>query len=136
MRSKGLWVTIVVIIAVVVGALVFLGHRSKTADDSSLAPRQTDQPVTGEQSGSAVTMQGIAFSPATLTVKKGTTVTWTNQDGVEHNVVSDTDSPNGGLNGSLISKGEQFSFTFTTAGTYKYHCSIHPHMMATVVVTE
>ncbi len=134
MKSRGILVTIIVVVLVVVGAIVFLGHRSQTADDSAV--RQTDQPAANEQGGSAVTISDMAFSPSTVTVKKGTTVTWTNQDSVAHSVVSDTDSPNGGLNSSTFAKGAQFSFNFTGAGTYKYHCGVHPSMTGTVVVTE
>lgn len=79
-----------------------------------------------------------AFSPATLTVKKGTTVTWTNQDDMGHNVVSDDAAPEGGppKEAGLFGKGETFSFTYNTVGTFPYHCSPHPFMQGTVVVTE
>jgi plastocyanin len=133
---KGIGVSVIIAVAVVLGVIAFLGHHSKTADDSKVVPRQTDQAAVGEQGQSAVAIKDMAFTPATITVKKGTTVTWTNQDSMQHGVVSDSNSPQGGLNSSLINSGQQFSFAFTTAGTYTYHCSVHSTMKATVIVTE
>lgn len=77
-----------------------------------------------------VYIQGMAFSPATLTVNVNTTVKWTNKDDVSHTVTSDSplfDS------GSLANSGT-FSFMFTSAGTFNYHCSLHPSMTAKVIV--
>ena len=78
-----------------------------------------------------VTIQNMAFSPATLTVTAGTTVKWTNKDAMAHTVTSDTgvfDSGNVSVNGV-------YSYTFNTAGTFAYHCTIHPTMKAQVIVT-
>jgi plastocyanin len=72
----------------------------------------------------------FAFSPATLTVKTGTKVSWTNKDTVTHTVTADQ----GAFNSGLLSPGNSFSFTFTQAGTYSYHCNIHHSMMATIIV--
>src|SRR5665647_1421190 len=68
-----------------------------------------------------VTIKGDAFSPSSLTVKVGDTVTWTNNDNHDHTVTSD----NGTFNSGNIANGSTFSFTFNTAGTYSYNCSIH-----------
>lgn len=70
-----------------------------------------------------------AFSPNPLTVSAGTTVTWTNNDKTTHTVTSNS----GAFNGS-VSPNAQFSYTFATAGTFAYHCTIHPGMVATVTV--
>ncbi len=78
-----------------------------------------------------VTIQNFAFSPAHLSVAPGTTVTWTNKDSVAHTVTSDTSAwPDSGS----VNTGQTFSFTFKKAGTYTYHCSIHPSMVGTVTV--
>jgi plastocyanin len=82
------------------------------------------------QSGNAVTIQGMAFSPLTLTVAVNTTVTWTNNDGVTHTVTSDAAVFNSGN----VAPGGTFSYQFTTAGTYPYHCTIHNYMTGTVIV--
>jgi plastocyanin len=79
----------------------------------------------------SVTIKGFAFSPANITVKLGTTVTWTNSDQDAHTVTA-----TGGAFGSqALNTGAHYSFTFTKAGTYDYLCTIHPFMTATVVVT-
>ena len=79
-----------------------------------------------------VTIQGDVFSPSSLTVKVGDTVTWTNNDNHDHTVTSDT----GTFNSVNIANGSTFSFTFNTAGTYSYYCNIHTIMKANIVVTQ
>ncbi len=71
-----------------------------------------------------------AFAPDDLTVDAGTTVTWTNTDGVAHTSTSDVS----GWDSGVVAPGGQFSRTFQTAGTFRYHCAIHPGMVGTVVV--
>lgn len=83
--------------------------------------------------GSAVMIKNFAFSPAVLNVKAGTTVTWTNDDGAPHTIVSDAGSP-ASFSSPNLAHGATFSFTFAQAGSYPYHCSIHPSMKGTVVV--
>jgi plastocyanin len=77
-----------------------------------------------------VWIQGMTFNPATITVAAGTTITWTNKDAITHTVTSDTNLFN---SGNIVSNGT-YSFTFPTAGTYPYHCSIHTTMTAKVIV--
>jgi len=81
----------------------------------------------------AVTIKGFAFVPAAITVKAGTTVTWTNQDSDAHTVTSQHDS--GPLGSTALNTGQSYSYTFTKPGTYSYLCTIHPFMTATVTVT-
>ena len=80
---------------------------------------------------SAVTIHDFAFTPATITVRAGTTVTWTNNDSLDHTVTGDA----GGFGSSPLGTKATFASTFTTPGTYSYHCSIHPFMHGSVVVT-
>ena len=81
-------------------------------------------------SGTAVAIDNFAFSPAALNVKMGQQVTWTNkQQGVAHTVTAD-----GGAFDHPMPSGATFSFTFAKAGTFAYHCTIHPFMKGTVVV--
>jgi plastocyanin len=99
---------------------------------ATMAPVDTMMPAS---SGSAVdvAISGFAFNPQSLTVKEGTTVTWTNQDSTIHTVTSDT----GIFNSGNLSQGDKFSYTFTTAGTYAYHCEPHhASMTGTIVVTK
>jgi len=80
-----------------------------------------------------VDIVSFTFSPDTLTISKGDTVRWTNNDGIiPHTTTSDTAIWDSGT----LTNGQQFSFTFDQVGTYPYHCSIHPSMTATVIVEE
>lgn len=89
------------------------------------APASAPSPVSAQ-------ISNFAFSPANITVAKGTTVTWTNNDGVTHTVTGDS----GGPNSPFLSKGATYSYTFNTAGTFPYHCTPHPSMKGTVTVTQ
>jgi plastocyanin len=99
-------------------------------------------PVTGTtevESVAEVLIRNFAFEPATLTIPPGTTVIWTNEDSVPHKVASDphpahTDLPE--LVSETISQGDSYRFTFTKAGTYGYHCDLHPSMTGTILVEE
>jgi amicyanin len=83
-----------------------------------------------------VDIKGYAFSPAAIKVKVGTTVTWTNQDAVAHTVTADDSASSAKLSSNDIQQGGTYTYTFKTAGTYKYHCFPHPYMHGTVVVTN
>ncbi len=78
-----------------------------------------------------VSIKNFAFNPQTLTVKKGTKVTWVNDDTAAHTVTSDSGSL---LNSSTLSPGQSFSFTFENIGTENYHCNIHRMMKAAVII--
>ena len=80
--------------------------------------------------GKQVVVDNFSFTPATATVRVGTTVTWTNYDDIPHNVVS----PEQKFKSRVLDTDEKFSHTFDVAGTYKYYCSIHPRMTGQVVV--
>jgi plastocyanin len=76
----------------------------------------------------------FSFSPATTTIKVGMTVVWTNASSTPHTSTSDAGSAVTWDSG-LISPGATFSFTFTRAGTFTYHCNVHAYMHGTIVVT-
>jgi plastocyanin len=77
----------------------------------------------------------FAFSPATLTIKAGTPVIWKNTTMVSHTVTSDDGkSFDSGTSNPIAPQTGTFSFTFTHAGTFAYHCAIHPFMKATIIV--
>ena len=80
----------------------------------------------------AVTIDNYSFTPGTLTVAVGTTVTWTNRDSEVHTVVADGGAPS--FRSAGLDTDDTFSFTFGQAGTFSYHCSLHPHMTGTITV--
>ncbi len=89
----------------------------------------TSTPIAVPTQGSnMVNIQNFTFNPGTLTVKKGTTVTWTNNDPAQHQIKSAT------FNSGQLSKGQSFSFTFSDAGTFDYSCAIHPSMLGKIIV--
>jgi plastocyanin len=78
-----------------------------------------------------VTIENFAFAPATIKVKAGTTVVWTNEDSVAHTV-----TPTRGHWGSgNLDQGKSYAYTFKKPGTYTYYCAVHPSMTARVIVT-
>lgn len=81
-----------------------------------------------------VTIKGFAFSPGTLTVDKGTAVTFTNQDTTNHTVSSGASRTKDGKFDQTLSGGTETTITFDTAGTFAYFCNIHASMSGTVVV--
>lgn len=102
------------------------------------APTATNTP-SGPQAAVEIRSAGgygnFGFSPASLTIKVGTTVVWTNSTSAPHTVTSATSAPDV-IASDSIPNGGTFSFTFKKTGTYQYHCSIHPYMTGTIVVTS
>jgi plastocyanin len=78
-----------------------------------------------------VSIANFSFTPAKLSISVGTTVIWTNNDTVTHTVTADQ----GTFDSNNLSPGSTFSFTFSQAGSYPYHCKIHPSMTGTINVT-
>jgi plastocyanin len=99
--------------------LLMVAGRSKT-----FAAAVDDKPAT------AVKIDNFVFSPNLVTVPVGTTIRWTNQDDIPHNVVSDDKS----FKSKALDTDETFTYTFTKRGTYTYFCSIHPKMTGKIVV--
>jgi len=98
---------------------------------SSSSGRPRSAGPTGGQ-GSSVQIQGFKYGPATARVKAGGTVVWTNADGAAHTATSDSRSfDTGGLE-----RGASKRLSFSTPGTFAYHCDFHPFMHGTVVVTR
>lgn len=74
-----------------------------------------------------------SFSPATLTITKGTKVMWTNASDVPHTIMPDTANAFT-ASSSNIEENQTYALVFNTAGTYPYHCGIHSYMKATIIV--
>lgn len=81
---------------------------------------------------SNVQIVNFDYSPDPITIQQGTTVKWTNADSTTHTVTSDT---SGVFDSKFLNRSQSFSFTFNTAGTFAYHCDIHPFMTGSVKVT-
>ena len=109
---------ILVLIAAIVLAACSSGGKTSTTTTTSTS------------SGNTVTLANFAFSPATLNVQVGTTVIWTNNDSTTHTVTSES----GVFDSGNLATNATFSYTFNSAGTFAYHCSIHTSMTGKVVV--
>jgi len=137
MNSKFL-IGIVVVVVLIVGGVYFLNTSYSSKVNTNNTPTQNQGQSQTNPAGStqtentknAVTIQNFAFSPSTITVKVGDSITWTNQDTAGHSATADDNSFDTGI----LSQGQSKSITFSKAGTYTYHCSVHPMMKATVVV--
>jgi plastocyanin len=89
-----------------------------------------EKPITAGSPAVDIKIDNFSFTPATLTVKAGTQITWTNGDDIPHTVVSDDQS----FKSKVLDTDEKFTFTASKPGTYTYFCSIHPKMSGKVVV--
>jgi plastocyanin len=108
-------------------AAMLLHVNFASAEDAKVETAKVEN--TKAEDTTKVMIDNFTFEPAQLTVKVGTTVTWTNRDDIPHTVVSA-----GKFRSKTMDTDGTFSFTFTTAGEYKYFCSLHPHMTGTVKV--
>lgn len=114
--------------------LNFLGRTSLTLSVVLVAAAMglvySGMRISGEAMVVTVSAGDNFFSPASLTVPAGSTVTWSNDGALPHTATSDT----GGWDSSMLRAGQAFSQVFASAGTFPYNCSFHPEMVATVVV--
>ena len=115
-------------------ALVAAGCGGDDGGGDGGGSQTSEQPAQesgGGGGGKQVTMEGIKFNPANVTVSVGDTVTWTNKDTVGHDVTGD--SFKSGAPGGL-QNGDTFEQTFDKAGTFDYVCTVHAGMEGTVTV--
>ncbi|HSX05799.1 MAG TPA: cupredoxin domain-containing protein [Candidatus Saccharimonadales bacterium] len=137
MNRKTVAAVVVALVVLAIGGVWLLmrnsSNNSSSMNMNSASTQQNNKAVATH----SVTIQDFAFSPAHITVKKGTTVIWTNRDSTAHTVTQDSSSTGGPkLDSQDLVQGDLYEATFTTAGTFTYHCSIHPNMTGTVTVTE
>lgn len=102
--------------------------NSTSSSEKPVPAAPTSTSLTVKKGPAAVTIKDFAFDPQILTIKKGTKVTWTNQDAATHQIKSTA------FNSQELSKGQSFSYTFDETGTIDYFCSIHPTMTGKVIV--
>lgn len=106
-----------------------MATESPTMETQAPSPEST---ADDSAEGMEVKIEDFAFVANALTVKVGTTVTWTNKDTARHTVSSDT----GVFESGLFGKGESFSYTFTEVGVFPYYCAPHPYMKGTITVVQ
>ena len=121
-------ISITVILAGFLTVAAFLTVHGQTFTGPPAASRASDN---NEAPGNQVAIDNFSFTPPTLTVAAGSTVSWTNRDDVPHTVVESTSQK---FKSKALDTDESFSYTFTEPGTYEYFCSVHPKMVAKVIV--
>jgi plastocyanin len=120
--------TTIVLLAIMVGACS--APAATSAPQATVYPPAAAQASGGSTSTTQIAITNFNFDPETITIKAGSTVTWTNQDSVAHTVVAQ----DGSWKSDNLAKGASFSYTFAKPGTYAYICSIHPTMKGTIIV--
>ena len=130
-RPNPIWLLVVVVMVglAVAGPVIIV--RDQLADDAPAAPTAAEgaQPVAAAAGGGTVKMAGLSFAPGTLTVARGATVVFDNDDTAPHTVTARS----GGVDSGVLDPGKQFSLTVTDG--FDYFCSIHPSMTAKIAVT-
>jgi plastocyanin len=130
-RPNPVWLLVVVVMIglAVAGPVIIV--RDRLADDPPAAPTAAEgaQPVAAAAGGGTVKMAGLSFAPGTLTVARGTTVVFDNDDTAPHTVTARS----GGVDSGVLDPGKQFSLAVTDG--FDYFCSIHPSMTAKIAVT-
>jgi amicyanin len=125
--DKKMLVAAVAVVAIVGGLVYyFMGSGYNYGAPNIPASPVTETP--NSQGAYPVSMKNFAFDPAVLSIKVGDTVIWTNNDSAGHDVSGS------GFKSPIMSNGQSYSYTFTSAGTFDYICAIHPSMKGQVIV--
>lgn len=134
MKRNTLTLVVIIILILIIGGIL-LGRKSSNSTNTT-TPSTTNSSSQNQNSPSstgAISIHDMMFSPSQITVTKGSTVTWTNNDSTTHTVVDDLSNVGGPSSGNIL-PGQTYSFTFDKTGSFQYHCSIHPSMRGTIVV--
>jgi plastocyanin len=114
----------------VLGVITACGSGSSGGGATPSATPGTPTGSAAAGGGSTVDVKNFMFTPKTLTVSSGTTVTWKFDDSTQHTVAANDNS----FSSSAFANGQTFTHTFASAATVAYHCSIHPFMTGTITV--
>jgi plastocyanin len=136
--NKALIAIIVVVVLGVGGWVIYDHHKSNNNSNTGSSNMSNTNSSTSNSSQSAastgaITIKNMMFTPPQISIQKGGTVTWTNDDNTAHTVTDDLTNVGGPSSGD-IQPGSTYSFTFNKTGSFQYHCSIHPSMRGTIVV--
>ena len=127
--KKSLIIFAIVVVLGLLASKVFVPARGQSASSHYAAASPTR---THAEDGPTITIDNFSFMSPVLTVPVGAKVTWINHDDVPHTIVSTEDK----FKSKALDTDESFSFTFTQPGSYPYFCSLHPKMVAKVIVQD
>src|SRR3989344_6112658 len=125
MKNSGLIIIVIIALIIVGGLAYYFLSMNSLSDINNIITETTSTPKTYD-----VEIKNFAFSPSSLTIKKGDSIRWTNRDSVDHTATSD----NNAFDSPLLSDDESFTFTFNNAGEFSYYCKPHPYMKAKIIV--
>lgn len=135
--NKIILIIIIVLIIAVGGYFIYYAYQGSAYKTTTPGETNNNTPATNNQQqaqpenlSASVFIKNFAFNPATLTIKAGTTVTWTNNDPFPHQIKS------AAFNSSPLDQGSTFQFTFSALGQYDYSCAIHPSMKGKIIITQ
>lgn len=129
-------VAIIVVAILVIGGAVALTNRSNSGNNTTQNKSNTNSTSSNSNqtpASGSVDIKNMMFTPPQISIQKGGTVTWKNNDNIAHTVINDLNNVGGPASGN-IEPGSTYSFTFNKTGSFQYHCSIHPSMRGTIVV--
>lgn len=127
----------VAVVIIAIGAFALLNRGSGDMAGMEMADNSGNTSENSEMAApNTVIIDKLDFQQKEITVKKGSVVTWKNQDTAKHNVVFDDAAVGEVEDSKLIGSGEELKFTFNETGEFPYSCSPHPFMKAKVIVTE
>jgi len=120
MKKSLIVIGLIIILLIGGGIFLFMQSSQKSSSENNSTTPSAN-----------IEIRSFAFVPSEITINVGNTLTWVNNDLVPHTITSDSGTE---LNSPTLSKGKTFSYTFNTAGTYEYHCSIHSSMKGKIIV--
>lgn len=133
---KRVYLIVLAVVIIGVGAFLVVQNNNSSDDsgnDTTGSSSSQSSTSSDQENQNKVSIVDMGYTPAKITVKKGTKVTWTNNDDTTHTVTSDSGST---MDSGSLDRGESYTVSFDTAGTYPYHCVFHTSMTGTVTVTE
>lgn len=132
MKISGALIILGIVLLLAGGVYLLTSQPVSNNVPPASSPTTTPPASTGSPQTYNIDIAGFAFAPSTLNVKVGDVVIWTNSDSVNHRIISDSGTE---LQSSSMANGQTYTHTFSTAGTFAYHCSIHPTMKGTIIVS-
>lgn len=126
MKNKKINRWLVAVIGLFILSLSGCGGGAQTS--SSAASSSQGSTSSSQVAENTIIIKDFSFSPKVMTIKKGTTVTWINNDSPTHNIKGDA------FKSMDLKTGDTFEFTFNETGTFDYICGLHPKMTGTIIV--
>lgn len=131
-------VPVAIVAVIIIAVAIFLNNRNATTNTETNTMEESMNTSTSNPTSNTVidtnqvtiNIAAMQFVNGTITVKKGTTVTWISNDETSHTVVAN----NGEFKSSTLTRGTSYSFTFENTGEFAYHCGIHPTMTGKITV--